>query len=354
MPHTRVLRIDPLQPDEKVIGEAAEVIKAGGTVIFPTETVYGIGADALNSTAALKVFEAKQRPPDNPLIVHIARYEDLLKVAVDIPPEILSVIQVIWPGPITFVLRRNPKVPLETTGGLDTVAVRMPAHPVALKLIEASGTPIGAPSANLAGRPSPTRIDHVLEEMNDRVDLMIDAGPTFFGIESTVIDVTRKPPVLLRPGPFTVEEINKIIGNIVVPEEALGKREAEVPLSPGMKYRHYAPSTRLVMVNSSIFKEAVHYLQEKGIRVAVICTEQTCEGIDSTNKIVLGRRDNLYEVAKNLFDSLRRLDTLDVDLGIVESFPEHGIGLAIMNRLRKATGHTYMRDLKEVRRLTDN
>ncbi|MEM1626387.1 MAG: L-threonylcarbamoyladenylate synthase [Sulfolobaceae archaeon] len=352
----RIVRIDPLNIDYNKIDEAALIIKRGGLVAFPTETVYGLGGNAFNPNAAEKIYKAKQRPIDNPLIVHIHKIEQLLEVASDIDEKIFEVVKKIWPGPITFVLKRNEKLPKITCGGRDTVAVRMPAHPIALALIERSEVPIAAPSANLAGKPSPTKAEHVIEDLGDRVDLIIDGGETFFGVESTIIDMTKKPPVLLRPGPFTVEELTKIFGEIIVPEEVKGLREFKEAIAPGMKYRHYSPNTKLLVIeNKKLIREILEDIKKKGLKVAILCSRELSKEIDdSYQKIILGSEENLYEIAKNLFDSFRKLDKLNVDVGIIQSFPEKGIGLAIMNRIRKAANYNIVHKIEDLEKYVNN
>jgi len=342
-----ILKVDPLNPEIDKIRIAADAIKKGGIVAFPTETVYGLGGDAYNPEAAAKVFKAKNRPMDNPLIVHIADIEQLYEVAEDIPDRVLEVAQIVWPGPLTFILKKSSKVPKVTTGGLDTVAVRMPAHPVALQLIRESGVPIGAPSANLATRPSPTRAEDVYADLDDKVDVILDGGESFFGVESTIINLTVSPPVLLRPGPFTVEELNKLFGEIIIPDQIKGKGEFGIALAPGMKYKHYAPSKKMLIVeNMAIFKDVVNKLREKH-KVAVVCSTEKAALFDEP-KIILGSEKNLYEIARNLFTAFRELDKLDVEFGILQSFPESGIGLAIMNRSRKACGFSIINSLEDI------
>ena len=349
---TQVIKVDPVTPEKEKIAIAAEVIKKGGLVAFPTETVYGLGADAMNGEAAKKVYIVKNRPMDNPLIVHISDFEQLNEVASQVPEEVFRVAKTVWPGPITFVLKKAPAVPKETTAGLDTVAVRMPAHPVALELIRESETPIAAPSANLATRPSPTRAEHVIEDLNGKVDVILDGGETFFGVESTIVNLTVSPPVLLRPGPFTVEELRNFFPDLIVPDFASGKREAEVALAPGMKYRHYAPQKPLIVVEGrKAFEEAVAQLSGR-VKVVALCSEEECSKLpESVQKIVLGKEENLYEIARNLFDSFRKVDKTDAQVALIHSFPERGIGLAIMNRVRKASGFKIARTVEEVVRL---
>ncbi len=349
---TQIIRVDPVNPERDKIAVAAEVIKRGGLVAFPTETVYGLGADAMNGEAAKKVYLAKNRPMDNPLIVHIADFEQLNEVASNVPEEVFRIAKTVWPGPITFVLKKAPKVPKETTAGLDTVAVRMPAHPVALELIRQSETPIAAPSANLATKPSPTRAEHVIEDLFGKIDVIIDGGETFFGVESTIVNLTVKPPVLLRPGPFTVEELRNFFPDLIVPEFAEGKKEAEIALAPGMKYRHYAPQKPLIVVESRrAFEEAVAQLSSR-VKLVALCSKEECSKLpENVQKIELGREENLYEIARNLFDSFRRVDKTDAQLALIHSFPEKGIGLAIMNRVRKASGFKIAKTVDEVLKL---
>lgn len=348
---TIILKVDPLNPEIDKIRIAAKYIKQGGTVAFPTETVYGLGADAYNPEAALKVFKAKNRPVDNPLIVHIADFNQLFDVATDIPDNVLEVAQKVWPGPLTFVLKKTSKVPKETSGGLDTVAVRMPAHPIALQLIRESGVPIAAPSANLATKPSPTRAEHVIEDLNERIDVILDGGETFFGVESTIINLTVDPPTLLRPGPFTPEELHNFFSEITIPKELM-TGEFKVAIAPGMKYKHYAPSKKLLLVdNVSIFKDVVNLLRQK-YKIAVLCTKEEATEFDEP-KIILGSKENLYEIARNLFDSFRKLDRLDVDLGVMEGVPEKGVGLAIMNRARKASSFSVVKELDDVKKYVE-
>jgi L-threonylcarbamoyladenylate synthase len=350
MAGTKVLRVDPLNPDVGAIEEAAGVLRAGGLVAFPTETVYGLGADAFNVKAVLRVFEVKARPPDNPLIVHVSGIHMLEEVSADVPEEVLRVLEVAWPGPLTVVLRRSSRLPSVVSGGLDTVAVRAPAHPVALKLIESFGRPVAAPSANLSGRPSPTTAKHVLEDLGGRVDLVLDAGETFFGVESTVVDVLRDPPRVLRPGPIGPEELERLFGKPVeVPDYARGlELYSGAPPSPGLKYRHYAPEKSLLLVErgSCSDRDYLEYLKGVATRlatlgVALIASSEVAGElgtIPGVEVIVLGSRANLYEVAKNLYTALRGLDRFTAaSVGLAEAFEERGIGLAVMNRLRKAS-----------------
>ena len=345
---TRVAKVNPIQPERTLIAEAAEVIVKGGLVAFPTETVYGLGANAFNDDAVRKIFAVKNRPPDNPLIVHISDLEMIHRVALDVPEKAWKLIEKAWPGPLTVILKKRREVPKAVTGGLDTVAVRLPGHPVAIELIETADTPVAAPSANLSGRPSPITAEHVIKDLWGKIDMIIDGGETFFGVESTVVNVLHDPPVLLRPGPVGVEEIEAIIGEkIVVPEWARGYAEQTVPESPGMKYRHYSPVTPIILVEAypgnregMIRKIKEIAKEEKKRRKIVVITSSENNRLyeeEGIRTVVIGSAKNLYEVARNLYRVLREIDELEVDIAISESFDEKGIGLAIMNRLRKAS-----------------
>ncbi|ASJ12938.1 L-threonylcarbamoyladenylate synthase [Thermococcus thioreducens] len=323
--------------DEGKIRVAARFILRGKLVAFPTETVYGLGADALNEKAVKRIFEAKGRPPDNPLIVHISDFDDLRKLAGDIPKEAKLLAERFWPGPLTVVLPKREEVPYTTTGGLDTVAVRMPAHPIALALIKAS-TPIAAPSANISGKPSPTLAEHVIDDFYGRIDCIIDGGETKIGVESTVIDLSSERPTLLRPGGLPLEEIEKVIGEVEIHPAVRGKL-VDVARSPGMKYRHYSPNAQVIVVEGkrenvrAKIAELVEEYRAKGLRVGVMATEEY--GADEF--FHLGKTEE--EVARNLFRALRELDKRGVDVIIAEGIEEKGLGFAVMNRLRKAAGY---------------
>lgn len=351
---TKVFLVDPLNPDESTIRQCCKIVMNGAIVVFPTETVYGLGAYIFNTNAVRKVFLAKGRPVDNPLIVHIANMDQINEVVEEIPDVLGKIMEKIWPGPLTIILKKRSEVPSEVSGGLPTVAIRMPAHPVALKLIECTG-PIAAPSANISGRPSPTEPHHVYVDMFGRADIILDAGDTFFGIESTIVDLAADPPRVLRPGVIPPDKISSIIGKeIVIPEFARGLTESFVALAPGTKYKHYAPQTPLLIVEADEYSDLELYTQKVINVIKNICHKNKCAIIASretaylyeslkVTTIVIGSRNNLYEVAKNLFSTLRKLDILGVSLGIVEGFPEIGIGIAIMNRLRKASGYKIIR-----------
>ncbi len=349
-----IYRLDPEKPDRRAVERAAETIKRGGLVAFPTETVYGLGADALNPRAAARIFEVKGRPPDNPLIVHVSSLRMARLVAAEIPERALKLVEKLWPGPLTVVLPKSPEVPSVVTAGLGTVAVRMPAHRVALEMIEAAGRPVAAPSANPSGRPSPTSGEHVVRDLDCRVDVILDAGETFFGVESTIVDLTRTPPVLLRPGPIPVEVLEKLLGErVVVPPEARGLRASERPLAPGMKYRHYAPETPLILIDGDpraverVIEAAVREaVKARGMRFALAGPDELVDTVASmllrrgAKPAWIFRLGPLYDTtvaARRLFKTLRRIDEVGaVDVAIILPFPERGIGLAVMNRLRKA------------------
>lgn len=346
---TLILKTSSTSPDPNILRRAAEILKRGGVVAFPTETVYGLGAVVYNEDAVRKVYIAKMRPFDNPLIVHISRESMLEEVAIKIPEKAYRLINKFWPGPLTLILPRNPNIPRIVTGGLDVIAARMPAHPVALRLIEEVGSPIAAPSANLAGRPSPTTAEHVIRDLYGRIDAVIDAGETLYGVESTILNILTDPPTLLRPGAYPVEEIERALGeNIYIPPFARGFVEAERALAPGMKYRHYAPETPLLLVEPrsgdlgamvSIIRSLV--LERLGVekKICIVASAETVNRYRDlpVELLVIGSRRNMFEVAKNLFKTLRRLDDLNCTIGIVEGFEERGLGLTVMNRLRKAS-----------------
>jgi L-threonylcarbamoyladenylate synthase len=346
--------VDPLNPSIDIIKHCCEEVRRGAIAVFPTETVYGLGAYVFNIDAVKKIFISKGRPPDNPLIIHIANINQVYEVAEDIPEIVFKIAKISWPGPLTVVLRKRREVPLEVSGGLPTVAVRSPAHPVALKFIECVG-PIAAPSANISGKPSPTEPYHVYVDMFGRVDIILDAGETFFGVESTIVDLTVDPPKLLRPGAIPYEKLVEIIGkNIVIPDIARGLKESSIALAPGMRYKHYAPKIPLILVEAEDYSNIAKYTEKVLEVVEERCRNRKCILVVSRETeniyrekgfrtLVIGSRSNIYEIAKNLFSTLRELDRLGADLGIVEGFPEIGLGLTVMNRLRKASGYNIVK-----------
>ncbi|HJC44342.1 MAG TPA: threonylcarbamoyl-AMP synthase [Candidatus Mediterraneibacter gallistercoris] len=342
---TIVKKTDKNQIDKEVIREAGDILKKGGLVAFPTETVYGLGADALQEEAAKKTYEAKGRPSDNPLIVHIADYEDLKKIAVNIPAETDALAAHFWPGPLTMIFEKSDIVPYGTTGGLDTVAVRMPSDPVAAELIRAAGGFVSAPSANTSGRPSPTTAEHVLEDLGGKIDMVIDGGSVEIGLESTILDMTVEPPMILRPGAITADMFEEVIGPVSVDETILGSESKKPPKAPGMKYRHYAPKARLAIVEGDLREEILAIRQlayaasREGKKVGIIATDETLPFYKYGLVKDIGTRENEKTIARNLYRILREFDEEDVDTIYSESFAMQGIGKAIMNRLEKAAGH---------------
>lgn len=330
---TKLLHATPKNVQE-VAQIAAETVRNGGLVAFPTETVYGLGANALDASAVHKIYAAKGRPADNPLIVHIAEPSELERVVSEIPETADKLMAAFWPGPISLLMKKHKNIPDEVTSELETVVVRMPSHTVARALIKAAGVPIAAPSANRSGNVSTTTAKHVLDDLNGRIDVIIDGGSVEFGLESTVIDCTSTPPTILRPGSISQDQIQAVIGHV-----NLASAE-ETPRSPGMKYRHYSPQTPLTLIETkteqftSILKE--YLSNKKSERVAVI--SHSSHGESETQNHILPTE--AAEAAPLLFDTMRLVDTDDVDEIIVESWPDTGIGTAIMDRLRKAASKT--------------
>ncbi|NPC94457.1 threonylcarbamoyl-AMP synthase [Bacillus sp. WMMC1349] len=320
--------------------EAAQMLQNNEVVSFPTETVYGLGANAKNTDAVTKIYQAKGRPSDNPLIVHIADVEQLKEFADMSSAQVGILIEHFWPGPLTLVLPCKPGVlSTRVTAGLDTVAVRMPAHPVALELIKRAAIPVAAPSANLSGKPSPTRAEHVVHDLNGRIAGIVDGGPTGVGIESTVISCTGDVPVILRPGGVTTEQLEDVIGQVRIDKGIANEHVA--PLSPGMKYTHYAPEAPLAIVkgNRENIQRLIEQYQKDGRKVGILTTEEYADAYKADAVWACGRRDHLETVAAGLYNSLRSLDEKKLDFIFAESYPEVGVGHAVMNRLLKAAGH---------------
>ena len=345
---TKVVVIDEKNIDEKAqqaLVEAGEIISGGGLVAFPTETVYGLGGDALNPDSSRKIYAAKGRPSDNPLIVHVSRFEDLEKIVKEIPEAARKLADAFWPGPLTMIMQKNDRVPLETTGGLNTVAIRMPNNKIALELIERSGGFIAAPSANTSGRPSPTVARYCVEDLSGKIEMIIDGGQVGIGLESTIVDLTSEVPMILRPGYITHEMLEGILGEVAIDRTIIDGNSKERPKAPGMKYRHYAPKGQLTIVQGA--QDAViAYINEKsdearreGKRVGVIGTDTTSSLYRADVVKSVGSRDDVRSVAHELFKVLREFDDEEIDVMFSESFDESGIGQAIMNRLLKAAGH---------------
>lgn len=332
--------------DEELM-EAARILREGGLVAFPTETVYGLGGNALDEDAARKIYAAKGRPSDNPLIAHVSCMEEVAPLVSEIPEAGRKLMEAFWPGPLTIIFPKSGKVPYGTTGGLETVAVRMPVDPVANRLIALAGVPVAAPSANTSGRPSPTTADHVWQDMKGRIDMIIDGGPVGIGVESTIVDVSGEVPAVLRPGAITMEMLKRVLGEVTIDPAILGPMAEGVrPKAPGMKYKHYAPKADLTLVEAERWEDmalAVNRLaQEKleaGFKVGIICTDES-RGLYSGGMIrSIGFRENPASVAHNLYALLREFDDLAVDYIFSESFSQDDIGQAIMNRLSKAAGY---------------
>ncbi|MCR5399472.1 MAG: threonylcarbamoyl-AMP synthase [Lachnospiraceae bacterium] len=350
---TLVGRIDREDIDDNILKKGGDIIRAGGLVAFPTETVYGLGGDALNPASSRKIYEAKGRPSDNPLIVHIADIGALARIAsmkdedYSIPgiyDKVVRLADSFWPGPLTIILKKTDAVPYETTGGLDTVAVRMPSDPIALGLISASGGYIAAPSANISGRPSPTRINHVIEDMDGRIDMILDGGDVDIGVESTIVDLTEDRPVILRPGAVTADDLGTILGKVYT-DPALAGDTDKAPKAPGMKYRHYAPKADLTIVKGDSDK-VMAYINEQAainksnlLKTGVICVNEHLLDYTATSVKCVGRSDDRALTAHKLYAILREFDDEDMDIIYSEAFDPDGIGQAVMNRLTKAAGH---------------
>lgn len=344
----RIILKDRENPDTEQLKEPAKILREGGLVAFPTETVYGLGANALNEKAAKKIYEAKGRPSDNPLIAHIADFDDLLPLVTEVPEAGRKLMEAFWPGPLTLIFPKSSLVPYGTTGGLDTVAVRMPADPAASALIRLAGVPIAAPSANTSGRPSPTTADHVWQDMNGKIQMIVDGGAVGIGVESTIIDVSGDEPMILRPGAVTQEMASEVLGKEICLDPAIisGPLKADVkPKAPGMKYKHYAPKADLTLVegNTKAVVSAINKMTEEkleaGYRVGVICTDETSDLYPGGIVRSIGSRLKEESVAHNLYAVLREFDDLDADYIFSESFSRSHLGQAIMNRLTKAAGY---------------
>ena len=351
MKKTLMLKVDSQNPEPYKIRMAADFIKKGGLVAFPTETVYGLGANALNPKAVLALFEAKKRPLDNPPIVHVGNPKDVYSLVKEVPPKAERLMKAFWPGPLTLIFQRSEIVSDVTVAGLDTIAIRMPRHNVALALIRESGCPIAAPSANLAGKPSPTLAKHVLDDLNGRIDAILDAGPTHIGVESTVLDMTVDPPQVLRPGGTPYEVLKKVLGKVelnpvAVAEKALPVEKAR---SPGVKHKHYAPNADVIVVEGEVsaitrkVKVLTEFYMQKGYIVGVLATDETVEHYKAGVVKSLGSRSDFTVIAKNLFRLLREFDLEGVDVIIAEGIPAEGLGLAVMNRLRKASRYNIVK-----------
>ncbi|MGI6661985.1 MAG: L-threonylcarbamoyladenylate synthase [Bacillota bacterium] len=355
---TKIVKVDPFGRDESLLIPCAEVLRRGGLVAFPTETVYGLGANALMPEAVSRIFEAKGRPQDNPLIVHVSRPEAVAPLVRDISKAAILVMEAFWPGPLTLLFARSDLVPPVVTAGLPTVAIRMPDHPVAQRLIDLAGVPVAAPSANLSGKPSPTTFEDTLKDLKGRVDIIVDGGPSGIGVESTVLDISGPVPKILRPGGLSLEDLRSVLGEV---EVASGIPSQGPPPSPGMKYRHYAPKAPVFLVIGSPEEQAealrLHAAKHllAGKRVLILSSSENLPAYaalkenwpESLTVLELGPREDLARVASRLFSGLRHGDETGADVILSESFPEKGLGLAIQNRLERASGGRTIKPIAE-------
>lgn len=341
---TRIIKIDPQNVDESLLVPPAEVLREGGVVAFPTETVYGLGASIFQPRAVRRVFAVKGRPADNPLIVHIAEKEWLEELTPSCPPAAWRAVEVFWPGPLTIVVPRSAQVPPLVTAGLDKVGIRMPSHPVALALIRLAGVPVAAPSANTSGRPSPTVAAHVAEDLAGKIDWIVDGGPCQVGIESTVVDFTTPRPLILRPGAITAEMLTEVTGVEVGMAPGLSS-PAETPPSPGMKYVHYAPQGEMFLFEGpeeKVHAELAKRIEEAlagGKRVGLLLTAEMAARLQVPEEVVamtLSSRKNPEEAGTRLYGCLREFDRLGVEIILAEGYPRVGRGIALMNRMEKA------------------
>lgn len=346
---TQLIRVDEQHIDQELIQKAGAVIKTGGLVAFPTETVYGLGGDALNPQSSEKIYRAKGRPCDNPLIVHIADLKDLNVIVEEIPENARRLAERFWPGPLTMIFRKSAIVPRETTGGLDTVAVRMPVHGVARELIRAAGGYVAAPSANRSGRPSPTTAKYVAQDMDGRIEMIIDGGDVEIGIESTIVDMTSPEPVILRPGYVTKQMLEQVLTAVEEDVTLMRDDSGQAPRAPGMKYRHYAPKGDLTIVAGdeekviAYINEETALLRTKNIKTGVIGTDASVGRYQADVCKSAGDRNDEDTIARELYRILREFDDEEVEVIYAESFETRGIGQAIMNRLLKAAGHKVVR-----------
>lgn len=342
---TEIIPVDELHIDEELLKRAGEIIRKGGLVAFPTETVYGLGGDALNPKSARRIYAAKGRPSDNPLIVHIADWEALAPIAARIPEAARQLADAFWPGPLTMIFKKTQKVPYETTGGLDTVAVRMPSNKAALVFIRAAGGYVAAPSANRSGRPSPTSARYVEEDLSGKVEMILDGGAAKIGLESTIVDLTEDVPVILRPGYITREMLEEVLRSVEMDQVILPDDSKQAPKAPGMKYRHYAPKGEMTVIAGgseqviAYINEQARLLRQQGHRVGVVASDETAESYEADIIKSVGGRNDEDSIAKRLYRILREFDDGGATVIFSESFGEKGFGQAIMNRLIKAAGY---------------
>ena len=342
---TQVRKLNYDQIDAEVMKEAGDIIRAGGLVAFPTETVYGLGGDALNPESSKKIYAAKGRPSDNPLIVHIEERADLYKIAARVPEKAEKMMDAFWPGPLTLIFQKTDLVPSETTGGLDTVAVRMPNHPVALKMIEAGGGYIAAPSANTSGRPSPTTAQHVADDLDGKIEMILDGGSVGIGVESTIVDLSTGVPTILRPGYINKAMLEEVIGKVEVDPTLLSADCRQRPKAPGMRYKHYAPKADMVIVEGEEEK-VISYINDriceelkKGNCPGVIASDETVHRYCGGTVKSMGSRQDELSISRHLYAVLREFDEQQVSCIFSEAFETPNLGQAIMNRMVKAAGH---------------
>lgn len=346
---TKLIRVDEQHIDKVLVQEAGDIIKAGGLVAFPTETVYGLGGDALNPRSSEKIYQAKGRPSDNPLIIHIADMDALSAIVREVPESARKLAEHFWPGPLTMIMNKSDLVPYETTGGLDTVAVRMPVHRVARELIRAAGGYVAAPSANRSGRPSPTVAKYVTEDMDGRIEMIIDGGNVDIGLESTIVDLTAKHPTVLRPGYITRQMLEQVLGEVEEDSTMMRDDSGQAPKAPGMKYRHYAPKGELTVVDGTerhvleYINTQVDLVRSHGKKTGVIATDVSVEEYRADVCKSVGNRNDEDTIARELYRILRELDDECVEVIYAEAFDDSGVGQAIMNRLLKAAGYKVIR-----------
>lgn len=344
---TKIIKIDRNHFSSADVEAAAALLRAGHLVAFPTETVYGLGANALDETAAKRIYAAKGRPSDNPLIVHIAEMSALYELAEEVPEDAVRLGEAFWPGPLTMILKKSRQVPAGTTGGLETVAIRLPADPIARELIRCAGVYVAAPSANASGRPSTTTAEHVYEDLHGRIDMILDGGPVAIGLESTIVDLTGEFPMILRPGYITKEQLETVLGTVVYDKAVIAKQMQEnvVAKAPGMKYRHYAPKGELTIYEGSqeavvnAINEQIRLRISEGAVVGVLATDESAKSYIGGNVCSIGSRKDEDSIAAHLYKTLRDFDEIGADYIYSESFDDNPLSSAIMNRLRKAAGY---------------
>ncbi|KGR88096.1 L-threonylcarbamoyladenylate synthase [Lysinibacillus odysseyi] len=338
---TEILVVDKSVNSKKTYAQAVDMLNAGQVVAFPTETVYGLGAVATDDTAVKRIFEAKGRPSDNPLIVHIGTIEELHDYIEDIPPVAKKCMEAFWPGPLTLVMKAKPGVLAPSvTAGLSTVGMRMPDHPVALELLRTLQKPVAAPSANRSGKPSPTKAEHVAEDLNGIIPCILDGGITGIGLESTVLDVTLHPPVILRPGGVTKEMLENVIGPVLEPSHEEQRIES-TPKAPGMKYTHYSPEAPVFLIEETAnIRAAIENLQQQGHKVALLAPK-TYKETAADYFFTFGEENNLEQMGAHLYDALRSCDKTDATIILATATSKKGMGSAIMNRLEKAAGEKW-------------